>query len=139
MTVTLLDRALCLVPVTAAPAALSPIRRVIRAQLDLWGLPAVADLAELAELAATELVTNVIRHACDPRCTLTMQRMSQDCVEIAVHDCDTRMPKTCDADEFAESGRGLALLRLLSVELRFEQYGAAGKVVRCTLNAVKTS
>ncbi|MEU0936167.1 ATP-binding protein [Embleya sp. NPDC005971] len=127
------DPQLCTLPLTAEPASLAPIRRIIGAQLDLWNL---SPLVDLAQLVVTELVTNVIQHACDQRCTVMMRRLSGASVEIAVYDCDPRVPAPQATDELAEEGRGLTMVRLMTTGLRVDAQGATGKVIRCVLGGV---
>jgi hypothetical protein len=55
-------------------------------------------------------------------------------IEIAVHDYDSQLPEPRDAPEYAEDGRGLAILELMTNGLCVEPYGATGKVVRCQLD-----
>lgn len=127
MNLVVCDARQCTLPLNASPAVLSPVRRIIGAHLDLWGLP---HLTDTAQLVVTELLTNVIRHVPDPRCTVAMRCLDEG-IEIAVHDCDTRFPRARSADEFAEDGRGLTILMMMTDSLRVEPYGATGKVVRC--------
>ncbi|WP_455355534.1 ATP-binding protein [Streptomyces sp. SYSU K217416] len=82
------------------------LRRVVRAYLRLWGMAALADAAELA---LTELLTNVFRHVPDRRCTTHVLRRDSG-VRIEVHDAEPALPAPRAAGAWDEGGRGLALL-----------------------------
>jgi anti-sigma regulatory factor (Ser/Thr protein kinase) len=88
------------------------IRRIVRAYLRLWGM---AELAGAAELGVTELVANVLKHVPDQRCTLVIQRQQeQQGVRVEVSDSSPVLPEPYEPGELAESGRGLALLAMIS-------------------------
>ncbi|QTD98270.1 ATP-binding protein [Streptomyces cyanogenus] len=83
------------------------IRRIVRSLLDEWQLQ---ELTFAVELGVSELVTNVVRHVPDRRCTLVVARQTAG-VRAEVTDGFTGRPRLePDADRDAESGRGLALL-----------------------------
>lgn len=100
----------CRISFTAAPHAVRHMRRVVRAYLRLWKM---FDLAGAAELALTELVTNVIRHVPDRRCTLVVLRQSNG-VRVEVHDSSPVMPVMRPAGMLEESGRGLPTVALIT-------------------------
>lgn len=83
------------------------VRRVVRARLDEWDL---AELTDAVELAVTELVTNVVRHVPDRRCTvLVLRRLSG--VRVEVTDGSPRLPALpAGLSLEAEGGRGLLLV-----------------------------
>ncbi|BAU81512.1 regulatory protein [Streptomyces laurentii] len=119
----------------ALPSRIGQVRRIVSAHLRYWQLDALIDHASLG---VTELLTNVHRHALpDKLCTVEVALLL-DHLTISVRDNDPRMPGTGQpsphADEFATSGRGLAIIEALS-----ESWGArpqdAGKVVWFTLQA----
>ena len=94
----------------AAPGA---ARRQVRRTLAAWGL---SRLAEPCELAATELVTNAIRHG-EPPVTLDLECGSRD-VRLSVHDAGSATPVWSDdegpAGQTDEVGRGLAIVAAVS-------------------------
>jgi CheY-like chemotaxis protein len=63
-------------------------------------------------LLTSELVTNVVAHA-RTTCHLGVE-LFPDVVRVSVSDADARPLAPRDADDSAESGRGLALLEMLS-------------------------
>jgi serine/threonine-protein kinase RsbW len=94
--------------------------------LDSWGL---GHLAEPAVLVLSELLTNSVRHARAPRDRLieTRYERTADGVRIEVHDADEAPPVlqklSTDADADSESGRGLALVDVLTAG----RWGVAGR------------
>ncbi|MEU2059050.1 ATP-binding protein [Streptomyces sp. NPDC013455] len=93
------------------------IRRIVRSLLDEWELP---ELTFAVELGVSELVTNVVRHVPDRRCTVLLVRQTAG-VRAEVSDGFTRLPSVTErAPEQAESGRGLSL-----VEAVVDKWGVA--------------
>lgn len=83
------------------------VRRIVRSLLHEWQLQ---ELAFAVELGVSELVTNVVRHVPDRRCTLVVARQTAG-VRAEVTDGFAGRPRLeLDADGEAEGGRGLALL-----------------------------
>lgn len=83
------------------------IRRIARSLLHEWELP---ELAFAVELGVSELVTNVVRHVPDRRCTLVLARQTVG-VRVEVTDGFRQLPPVvCEMDSESEGGRGLALL-----------------------------
>ena len=60
-------------------------------------------------------------------------RHFRDRLLIEVHDADSNPPVRSDADEYAESGRGLMLINALSKEWSYFFPPGGGKVVYCFL------
>ena len=82
--------------------------------------------AETAELLISELVTNAVRFTGNPGqrhsgpadvslISLSIRHF-RDRLLIEVHDADSNPPVRSDADEYAETGRGLMLINALSKE-----------------------
>ncbi|MCC9310454.1 ATP-binding protein [Kitasatospora sp. RB6PN24] len=104
-------------------AALAPLRARLRAALADWGL---AELADTAELLASELLTNALLHSgtgADLAAVVTPEHR----LRIEVSDGGTGLPRPRAADADATGGRGLLLVDALAddwgVRLR-----ASGKV-----------
>ena len=93
-------------------------RSLTRSMLGHWAVP--EDTIQIAMLLASELVTNAVKfatHASDlalvPRAeiiALTLTKLP-DRVVIEVADPDSNPPLLADADDDAESGRGLMLVQ----------------------------
>lgn len=85
-------------------------RHFVRDVLLEWDLEGLVDDAQLG---TSELVANAVRHAGTPlHLTVTVDGV----VTIAIHDGDPelRRPVMADADELAESGRGLYIVAAIS-------------------------
>ncbi|EYT78276.1 serine/threonine protein phosphatase [Streptomyces sp. Tu 6176] len=86
-------------------------RVMVATVLAVWHLPRlVAD----AELVASELVTNAVRHARGPDGGMTVTRTGHTKVRVAVTDGSPLLPRLRVADLLAETGRGLRLVDGLS-------------------------
>ncbi|KUM97723.1 hypothetical protein AQI88_06800 [Streptomyces cellostaticus] len=83
------------------------IRRIVRSLLAEWEL---ADLTDALELGVSELVTNVLRHVPDRRCSLLVLRLTAG-VRVEVTDGGQELPLVPSMpNPGTESGRGLTLL-----------------------------
>jgi anti-sigma regulatory factor (Ser/Thr protein kinase) len=103
------------------------------------------DTAETAELLVSELVTNAARFAGNPAGRLRHSgravasliwlsiRHFPEGLLIEVYDADGNPPIRFDADEYAETGRGLMLIDALSKEWSYFFPPGGGKVVYCFL------
>ncbi|QKW08740.1 ATP-binding protein [Streptomyces sp. NA04227] len=121
---------------TRHPSSVGRARRLLRAQAAAWQVPDEA--AQTAVLLLSELVTNAYRHARVPagrqihaRCELT-----PGALRIEVSDANNTLPSApaADADPYAESGRGLALVEMLAANWGVERrtYNI-GKTVWCEI------
>lgn len=95
------------------PRSAGRARRLLVRQLDAWELSALADVAELV---VSELVTNAVRHAREPRGRLIATRFErlEHGVRIEVHDANDDKPEPRQASPDASSGRGLTLVDALT-------------------------
>ncbi|NUS17584.1 MAG: ATP-binding protein [Streptomyces sp.] len=95
------------------PSSVGRARRLLASNLDAWGL---AHLADAAELVVSELLTNSVRHAREPRGHVIGTRFErlQRGVRIEVHDASGDKPERREASCDAESGRGLALVDVIT-------------------------
>ncbi|MEV6111619.1 ATP-binding protein [Streptomyces sp. NPDC052109] len=102
------------------------IRRIVRSLLDEWEL---AELTFAVELGVSELVTNVVRHVPDRRCTLLLARQTAG-VRAEVSDGFPHLPRRADEfDHDAENGRGLGLLDAVVDKWGVSPWPAGGKTV----------
>ncbi|CAM5228805.1 ATP-binding protein [Streptomyces fumanus] len=109
------------------------LRRAVRARLDRWGLP---QLADEAQLCVSELVANVIGHVGVGTPTTLALLMNGAFLRIEVHDPDTRaLPTLVSADVDAENGRGMGLVAAMSDRWGVHLF-ADHKVTWCELPAV---
>ena len=101
--------------------------------------------AETAVLLVSELVTNAVRFAGDPKrapryskradasvISLSL-RYFRGSLLIEVFDTDDNPPVLSGRDDYAESGRGLLLVNALSKEWSYFFPPGGGKVVYCVL------
>jgi two-component sensor histidine kinase len=82
--------------------------------MEIWGL---APLAEIAELVLSELLSNSVRHARNPRgrhIETRYEKTNAAELRIEVHDANTSLPIPQKADTDAEAGRGLVLVHALT-------------------------
>jgi anti-sigma regulatory factor (Ser/Thr protein kinase) len=103
------------------------------------------DTADTAELLVSELVTNAVRFASNPRPAKPYSgrvnagiiwlsvRHFGDGLLIEVFDTDANPPVLADAAEDAENGRGLLLVDALSKEWSYFFPSSGGKVVYCLI------
>ncbi|MFJ5288569.1 ATP-binding protein [Streptomyces sp. NPDC088348] len=87
------------------------LRRILRMYLTGWGLLEVADVAELA---LTELIANVVRHVPGRLCQTYIFWLPGRGVRIEVADGCPRLPSAAVGDELDEGGRGLVLVAALT-------------------------
>jgi anti-sigma regulatory factor (Ser/Thr protein kinase) len=128
-----------------AALPISPLlaRRHTSAVLRSWR--AGPGAVEAAELLVSELVTNAVKFAgllnaqpgpsyfIDPYCISLILRYLADQVTIEVFDPNPCPPVASEADDEAESGRGLMLVQALSKEWGHYFPHTGGKIVYCVL------
>ncbi|MFF9477080.1 ATP-binding protein [Streptomyces roseolus] len=97
------------------PDSVAIARRLVAAALARWEMP--EELADRARLVVSELATNALVHArtCGASIRVTVTRIEDDHVQVAVTDLDRRplAPRHADPDD--EGGRGLDLVAALSL------------------------
>lgn len=89
-------------PVRSGTEEVSALRRIMRLHLGLWGLH---EIAEAAQLCATELVSNVITHVGAGTPTTLAVSMNGTYLRIEVQDPDTRaLPTLIQAGADSKAG-----------------------------------
>jgi anti-sigma regulatory factor (Ser/Thr protein kinase) len=115
--------------VPAVPDAVRTSRRLVRDVCELMGLSAVADVAELL---AGEIASNVVLHTHTPWLRLVAE-VTGGTLRVCVSDGDRRLPMLQMPSIREPRGRGLMLVNLLS-----KDWGAVqrptGKIVWFTLS-----
>jgi anti-sigma regulatory factor (Ser/Thr protein kinase) len=117
----------------ASPESVKTGRDFTRVTLDLWGMAALTDLAELV---VSELVTNAVRHGVPS----ARKIVSEHCVRLRllaqapfvmcmVADPGRGIPVLRDSDLAAESGRGLTVVEACCVRWGWHLLDEGGKVV----------
>jgi anti-sigma regulatory factor (Ser/Thr protein kinase) len=130
----------------ALPSAVPSARLHARLVVAEWGL---AELAEVVELAVSEIVTNAVQASAGltasryrgrwrpgrPPVRLWL-RSDRERVLVEVWDASDQMPRRPELDPDAEHGRGLLLVESLSAEWgAYVPGGSTGKVVWATLGS----
>ena len=118
-------------PFEAQAPSVRELRRLVREQLARWGLP---NAAEEADLAVSELVTNVIKHVGEGAPATLVMETAGDRLRIELHDRSYVVPVSMVAASEDESGRGLHLLASVVVDWG-TVVTATGKSVWCELPA----
>ncbi|MBW8482194.1 ATP-binding protein [Actinomadura parmotrematis] len=96
-----------------------------------------ADAGAVAEMVASELITNALRHGgtaggvIEIRAFLDLGRRAV----VEVLDASDRPPRVLGDDLSGEGGRGLFLVRLAARELAWHPLKGGGKAVWCVLDA----
>ncbi|MGW1164919.1 ATP-binding protein [Streptomyces sp. NPDC002550] len=117
--------------------AVTVCRRTLRLILTLHGL---IGLVDTAELLATELVSNAVRHTKGPA-ALRVRRTPEGAVWIGAWDTDPAPPDPpCPLEEVGEleEGRGLGLVKACAEYWGWQptaRFGDRGKFVWCELAA----
>ncbi|MFD7135400.1 ATP-binding protein [Streptomyces sp. NPDC059894] len=78
-----------------------------------WKVP---ELADTAELVTSELVTNAVLHARAGVFRVTLRRLGDDQVRLAVVDRSRTLPQLGSADDDEDHGRGLAIVDSVSTQ-----------------------
>ncbi|GAA2270936.1 ATP-binding protein [Kitasatospora sp. NPDC001175] len=112
------------------PERVSEARRTVTAALRHWCLE---HLIEDAQLVTSELVTNAIRHAPDPRPIEVAVEYDDQWLSLAVRDRSTGMPRDVRATVSHENGRGLLLVGHVAESWLCETHGDGTKTVSCRL------
>ncbi|MFE2216431.1 ATP-binding protein [Streptomyces canus] len=119
----------CVLPFEAVPAEVRLLRKAAAKQLNLWGVSAATDEAELL---VTELATNVFKHVGEGvSATLILERRGER-LRLEVHDKSQAVPTSKPAGCDEECGRGLHLLAALAVDWG-TVLTAVGKAVWCEI------
>ncbi|MET8700205.1 ATP-binding protein [Kitasatospora sp. NPDC004723] len=107
-----LNRRLHLALEAADLVGVGAVRRRLRAALGVWGVP---ELADTAELLTSELVTNALQHT-GQGAVFDAVLTGDQRLRIEVQDGTARLPgRRRDPDaEYATSGRGLLLVEALA-------------------------
>ncbi|MFF2726400.1 ATP-binding protein [Streptomyces sp. NPDC058008] len=119
-------------PFEAEPARVRNLRNAVRGQLTDWGLAAMADEAELA---VSELASNVIKHVGGGTAATLVLEHAGERLRIEMHDMSRRPPVLVPlARDDEEGGRGLRLLAGVTADWG-TSLTVTGKAVWCELSA----
>jgi anti-sigma regulatory factor (Ser/Thr protein kinase) len=116
----------------AAPESVPRARRFVRSITAAYEIPHVESDAEVL---ASELVTNAVRHAMTPERTLRLVvYRAGDMLRIEVHDPCPVIPITREIDLLDETGRGWFLVAVIA-DRHGTDHTATGKSVWCEVRA----
>lgn len=87
------------------------MRRILRTFLVRWDM---AELADAAELALTELVANVVRHVPGRGCAVLILRRPEGLRVEVTDGCPHPVRVSEGGDELTEGGRGLLLVEAVT-------------------------
>lgn len=94
-----------------AAESAEPARKLVRTALSVWGMETLEDDGLLI---VTELVANAAQHTRGHLIRVSVSRPASGLVRIDVVDRSQKRPERREAGEYAERGRGLALIELLT-------------------------
>ncbi|WHM38256.1 ATP-binding protein [Streptomyces sp. BPTC-684] len=106
------------ISVSGTPAGAASARQQIAEWIRAWGVLLEPDLLDTAELVASELITNAVRHAHGP--ITASAYLSAKALRIAVIDTSSDIPEVGLPDADEEDGRGLFLVAALADRHGFE-------------------
>lgn len=96
----------------AEPEGFAAVRDIVRTQVRDWGHP---ELVDAAAVCVTEILANVHRHVDSPECELTLRKLPEGGVRVAVRDRSPALPVWyTEPDWDTESGRGIFLIASVS-------------------------
>ncbi|MGW1198374.1 ATP-binding protein [Streptomyces sp. NPDC002536] len=106
------------VTLPSAPASVSTARRYVADVLAEWGLPDGSDAAYAVRLIVSELVTNAVQHTRgqSPTFTVEVRLEREEQLRIGVTDSHPRHPRRLPAAVQQDSGRGMVIVRALTLE-----------------------
>ncbi|MET7677671.1 ATP-binding protein [Streptomyces seoulensis] len=117
------------------PASIRTARSYVVGTLASWGLPADDEVTDTVRLIVSELATNAVQHTLgqSPTFTVDVVLARDELLLIGVTDSHPRLPKRLPAAVAQDNGRGMAIIRCLTVEcggkLRVRPTREGGKTV----------
>jgi anti-sigma regulatory factor (Ser/Thr protein kinase) len=110
-------------------------RRFLSSTLRGWHVP--DDVVDVVNLLATELVGNAVHHGVGG-VLVTVRTQPPPALRVEVHDDGPELPVLRDAEDDAESGRGLRLIELLASRWGTLRHRDDGKDVWFELDVAAT-
>ncbi|MCI3221734.1 ATP-binding protein [Streptomyces sp. NP-1717] len=100
------------------PASVPEARRYVARVLAEWGLPGNAETAETVRLIISELATNAVQHTfgSSPTFTVDITLERDEQLRVGVTDSHPRWPRRLPAAVQQDNGRGMVIIRALTVE-----------------------
>ncbi|MEV0523621.1 ATP-binding protein [Streptomyces sp. NPDC050439] len=100
------------------PASVSAARKYVSSILAEWGLPGETEAADTVRLIVSELATNAVQHTRgqSPTFRVDLELDRDEQLRIGVTDSHPRYPKRLPAAVQQDNGRGLVIIRWLTME-----------------------
>ncbi|MFG2503026.1 ATP-binding protein [Streptomyces sp. NPDC048441] len=100
------------------PASVSAARKYVSTVLAEWGLPGDAEVADTVRLIVSELATNAVQHTLgqSPTFTVDIELDRDEQLRVGVTDSHPRYPKRLPAAVQQDNGRGMVIIRWLTME-----------------------
>ncbi|MEV6751047.1 ATP-binding protein [Streptomyces sp. NPDC051214] len=100
------------------PASVSAARKYVASILAEWGLPGETEAADTVRLIVSELATNAVQHTRgqSPTFRVDIELDRDEQLRIGVTDSHPRYPKRLPAAVQQDNGRGLVIIRWLTME-----------------------
>ncbi|MFG2650478.1 ATP-binding protein [Streptomyces sp. NPDC048436] len=100
------------------PASVSAARKFVSTVLTGWGQPADTEVADTLRLIVSELATNAVQHTRgeSPTFTVEIELDRDEQLRIGVTDSHPRYPKRLPAAVQQDNGRGMVIIRWLTLE-----------------------
>ncbi|MFJ8199654.1 ATP-binding protein [Streptomyces sp. NPDC096152] len=106
------------VTLPSGPASVAAARAFVVGTLAEWGLPSDSETADTVRLMVSELATNAVQHTFgqSPTFTVDLVLAREEQLRIGVTDSHPRFPKRLPAAVQQDNGRGMVIIRWLTVE-----------------------
>lgn len=106
------------VTLPSAPASVSAARRYATDVVSEWGLPVENEAVDTVRLIVSELATNAVQHTFgqSPTFTVDLRLERDEELRIGVTDSHPRWPQRLPAAVRQDNGRGMVIIRSLTVE-----------------------
>ncbi|WP_432094118.1 ATP-binding protein [Streptomyces sp. bgisy100] len=109
----------CTFTLPGTASAVASARRQVLADLCEWGLRPGSDVLHTIELAASELITNAVKHSYAEPVSVAV-RLQGDTVRIDVCDSSPDLPKRRCPTAADENGRGLLIVMAMATRYAVE-------------------
>ncbi|MDJ1138084.1 ATP-binding protein [Streptomyces iconiensis] len=102
----------------SAPASVTAARRYVTDVVTQWGMQNGSDAVESLRLIISELATNAVQHTRgqSPTFTIDLRLEGAERLNIGVTDSHPRRPQRLPAAVQQDNGRGLVIVKALTVE-----------------------
>jgi len=112
------DRLEASLTLPSEPVSVPAARKHVSRVLTEWGIVADAGLVDALRLIVSELATNAVQHTSgqSPSFTVELRLEREELLLLGVTDSHPRRPRRMSAGVQQDSGRGMAIVRVLAEE-----------------------